>query len=356
MSDEQQWIPVPAPEPYRPESAPRRGLAVASFALGLSALLTTVVATFYFSLFVILGAVLGLAALTLGVIALVTRNRVRWASITGLVAGGLSILLAITAGGFVLAALMNPSGQASGSGSGEAQPDTPQWAPGDPSEQLLEWPANMETGGFVFGPGAALRPSEPLAAGDTPVTLPVERLGGDSPAPNDVTLYVDYRCPHCAVFEQVNGELLQSALDDGQITLEVRPLSFVDRERSAAAAAAVACVADAQPEAAWTAHETLLSPATQTPSWGGSSDELISALDAAVGGLDASARDCIETSRFVPFASALNEWLLSAPVPNAANPSLTVTSTPTILVNGVQYEGSPEDPAAFAAFFESQLR
>lgn len=356
MSEQQQWIQVPPPNPYSAAKAPGRGLAIAAMAVGLVAILTTAVAAFYFSVFVLLGALIGLVAIVLGIIALVIRQRPKGASITGLVAGALALILAIATGSVALAAMIMPDGPSAGSGDASAEPQPSD--PGDDSESLLVWPANMATGGLAFGPGAELLASPALETGATPAPLPVARNGEEAAAPNDVHLYVDYRCPHCAEFEQTNGGLLEEALQAGTITVEVTPLAFVDRNRSALASAAMACIADAQPEVAWAAHETLLGPAAQADA-DGSAAGLATLLDGAlsdVGGLSGEAGECIQSEHFVPFAQALSDWGLANPVPNASDPSLTVSATPTILVNGVPYQGSLVDPAEFRAFLDEQTR
>lgn len=352
MSDQQQWTPVPPPNPYATQAPRKQGLALTAMVLGLVAILTTAVSALYFNAFVAAGVILGILAIVFGIIALATRQGLTGGSVTGLVTGALSLVLAIAMVAFSLVALVAPDGPSSQSGEGMPEP----WDPDAPSEQLLEWPANMGTGGLVFGPGAELARSSSLESGDTPETLEVARNGGDAAAPNDVLIYVDYRCPHCASFEQLNGELLGEALETGEIVLEVKPLAFVDPQRSAQASAAMACIANDQPEVAWLAHEALLGPIAHSGQGDGSLDALAGLLDDAVGGLNPATSDCILTERFVPFAEALSEWALANPAPNAVDAPLTVTGTPTVLVNGVAYPGSPEDAAAFRAFFEEQIR
>ena len=173
----------------------------------------------------------------------------------------------------------------------------------------------------------------------------------------DIRLYVDYRCPYCGLFEQQNGDMLTELVSDGAVTVELVPLTFLDRSSegsyySSRAAAAMACVADGQPDAAWAAHTTLLSPEVQPAATGAglSNEEIIAQLDRGVGGLSNGVAECITSERFVPFAQALNNWVFSVPVPNAVDPQLGVSSTPFIVANGIPYTGDPSDNTAFRTF------
>lgn len=369
MSDEQQpetpqntpqapqWIAVPpAVPPTAQGPSGRRGLAIAAMAIGLMAILTAVVSAFYFSIFIVLGAVLGLVAVGLGIAALVKRQVPRPASVTGLVAGGLAVVVAVAIGGIALGSFTAAQIPSSGSGSSEAGEEAPDegdggddWSPEEEQESLIEWPANMATGGFLFAAGdGGPEPerSAPLAAGTAPEPAAVDRGNG----PADILLYVDYRCPHCVDFEAVNADALEDLVSSGAATLEIRPMSFVS-PFSQHLSGAMSCVVDAQPESAWAAHLALLDRETQHIA---GAAELIAVLDDATGGLGDAARSCIESERFLVFAQALSDWYVASPVPNAVDPALRVQGTPLAVVNGVPYTGPPSDQAAFAAFLAAQ--
>ena len=49
---------------------------------------------------------------------------------------------------------------------------------------------------------------------------------GDGPV--DVTLWEDFQCPNCKDFEAENGAMLDHLVTDGDITLTIHPLSFLD--------------------------------------------------------------------------------------------------------------------------------
>lgn len=362
--DNREWTPVPPPNPYASgqggaQPGGGKAFAIVAMAFGLAALLTVGVAVSYFDpFFAILGAVVGALALVLGIIALVKRGRPKAAGIVGVVAGSLAILVPVALALATTVLLVSEKT--------ELQPveETEEWTPDEEQESLIEWPANMATGGVVFergeGSAPAVRASEPLPAGRAPEASAVDR--DDDVA--DILLYVDYRCPHCFDFEAANGALLEDLVSSGRATLEIVPLSFVDRSYSAPMAGAMICVADGQPEAAWAAHAALFGAEVQVPE--PTAEVLVSVLDSAVldsaatdaaaGGLDPSVRDCIETGRFTPFAQALSTWAFSNPVPNALDTALRVEGTPFAIVNGVPYPGAAEDGEAFARFVDEQTR
>ncbi|MFV0433453.1 MAG: DsbA family protein [Leucobacter sp.] len=358
---EQPQQPGPPPNPHAQQPASRRGgsgrvLAVAAMIAGLLALLTAGVSAFYFSVFLVLGGLLGLVAIVLAIIAIVLRQqRAPW--IIGLAAGALAIVIAVAAGGLALGALLTPDGAATAS----ASSDSPGATGGDNTDgSPTAWPQNMATGGIVFTSGdkdgkdgiEVLR-SEALPAGSA---LPADPGTGDR-----IVIYLDYRCPYCSAFEQQNKELLRSVVESGAADVEIRPLTFLDRVDagggySSRTAGAMACLAEAQPEAAWDANQALLDPEFQPAEGVSGPDDgaIIERLDDVSGGLNAEARSCIEKQHFVPFAQFRDAWTTTHTIPDAKGEGVSVTGTPSVMVNGVPYPGSPEDGDAFAAFVKQQ--
>lgn len=353
-----QWIPVPPPNPYAQAGSgrPGKGLGITSMAVGLVALLTAIIAAAYFAPAAFIGGFFGLIAVVLGIIALVKKQRPKGTWITGLVAGGIAMLLGLVIGalGVGTMALQALGASPGGTLRDSLEPGT-ESKPGEaePRPSLIEWPANMATGGIVFGEWLEPMRSAPLEPGEAPEISEVDRGSGVL----DIRVYVDYRCPYCGIFEQTNGPMLSELVHGGAATLELVPLTFLDKASqgsyySSRASAAVACVVDGQPESAWAAHSTLLAPEVQ-PREGGTgqtNEELFAILDRSTGGLSASVEDCITTERFVPFAQALTSWVFSNPVPNAEDPELQVNATPFVVVNGIPYEGNPGDSEAFTVF------
>lgn len=365
---------APPPHPYAtPQPAPGgstgrggRAFTIAAMAVGLAALLTTVVAAFYSGVFVIVGVVLGIAAIALGIIALVLRQRPLAPGIVGLASGALTLVVALVVGAFALGSAFMPAaqmaadggaGQHGGDGSGGSEV-----APVDPMAPV-QWPANFATGGIAFiGSGDDITTIRSDAPADSALPEPTELAGlGDGTATNRIQVYVDYRCPYCALFEEANIDTLEEVVESGSTVLELHPLTFLDRVSegsyySSRISGAMSCVADAQPDAAWDAHTALMDtdfqPAEGIP--GHDNAAIIAELNDAVDGLNDEVRSCIETERFVPFAQALNDWVFANPVPHAADGELMVSGTPLAVVNGVPYTGDPANGPAFRAFLEEQ--
>lgn len=348
---------TPPPHPYT--AAQRRsgsGLAITSMAVGLLALLTTVVGALYTVVMVVAGVVLAVIAIGIGIAALISKQRPLALSIVGLASAGLALVAAIIAGALMLGGtLLGAVGGGAGDGaSGGAQA---------PAGIDADWPANMTTGGVAFlggGAGEEIALSDPPEKGAAPLDLEVVLSGSESPA-NRIQLYVDYMCPACGAFEATNLDTLESALADGDTTIELHPLTFLDPASngtyySSRAAGTLACVANTEPELAWKTHTALLDPKNQPEegTTGLDNKELIATLEDATGSLNEGTQRCIADEAFVPFAQGLSTWLLQNPVPQANDSNLMVSGTPTVVVNGDPYTGSITDAAEFKAFLKSQ--
>jgi protein-disulfide isomerase len=254
-------------------------------------------------------------------------------------------------------------GGAAGTGGPIAGPVEEQTDDGDAengSGSSVEWPENLATGGIVFveqGGEVGVLPSDAPVGDAVPAPVDAAGLG----AQHHIRVYLDYRCPFCAFFEEASADTLEQAVLNGDTAVEIHPLTFLDRASadgyySSRTAGAIECLADAQPEAAWAGHQALLDQSFQPGEGtaGHDNSAILSELDRATGGLNDAARSCIEQERFVPFAQALNDWVFSTPVPGAQDPALEVTGTPLVVVDGVPYPGDPRDGAAFRAFLEQQ--
>lgn len=166
----------------------------------------------------------------------------------------------------------------------------------------------------------------------TPVEAPAagqinEETGAISfgDGPDTVATYVDFMCPYCGQFEETEGETIAGLIEDGSITLEVHPVSILDRasqgtEYSSRSASAMYAVAEADPDNAYAFFVALYDkqPAEGTP--GLTDEELVQlAKDAGVD-VTADLEKSILDHEYIDFAKQQT-------LPEGAN------GTPTLMVN-----------------------
>ncbi|HEX5017160.1 MAG TPA: thioredoxin domain-containing protein [Actinomycetes bacterium] len=150
---------------------------------------------------------------------------------------------------------------------------------------------------------------------------------GDGPV--DVTLWEDFQCPNCKDFEAENGAMLDRLVTDGDITLTIHPLSFLDsslgNDSSVQAANAFGCAADAGEEPALAFHQTVYANQPPenpgTPAW--STDDLVG-WGQDVGISDDSWESCVNDVTY-------EGWVTQV---QASMTNEGITGTPTAFVNG----------------------
>jgi protein-disulfide isomerase len=150
--------------------------------------------------------------------------------------------------------------------------------------------------------------------------------------------YIDFMCPVCNQFEQTYGEAIQGLVEDGTITLNIHPISILDRtsqgtEYSTRAANALYCVAESAPDAVtpFVASMYENQPAEGTA---GLTDEQIIEIAVDAGAEDAAA--CITDRTYDRFVAAM-----TGDMPADENGG---RGTPTLTVNGERIEltGDPQ--------------
>ncbi|GAB2882116.1 DsbA family protein [Nocardioides pacificus] len=156
---------------------------------------------------------------------------------------------------------------------------------------------------------------------------------GDESAPKTVTIYEDFLCPNCAMFEEAVSADLRDAVDAGRIQLEFRPVTFLDQassnEYSSRALNAAMVVLDtAGKDVFWEFHDTLME---QQPAEGGPGQEDDELIEMAVeaGADEDEIRPGIEDKVF-------EQWGVDATDEMSKN---GVNGTPTTLVDGEVIEG-----------------
>jgi protein-disulfide isomerase len=222
-----------------------------------------------------------------------------------------------------------------------------------PAPQSEAGPANMISDGIVLvGEDGEMVPVETdaIPAGGEPT--PTE--------PSDDTInivqYVDFSCPACQAFELTNSPYIEELVSSGEATLEVHPIAILTRGQfttnySERANNVGACVANYAPESFYPVMQAMYVNQPQEGTAGLNDRELVEIVKGA--GLDDEDVDaCIDGLTFEPWLLSATDRALSGPLPNTEHPR--VGGTPTVLVNGVLFEGNIGDAAAFQAFVEEQ--
>ncbi|MFL6287794.1 MAG: DsbA family protein [Actinomycetes bacterium] len=154
---------------------------------------------------------------------------------------------------------------------------------------------------------------------------------GDGPV--DVTVWEDFQCPFCKSFEQTNGDMLRQRVDNGDITLTIHPLSFLDaklgNDSSSQAANAFGCVADAGEKQALDYHLTLYAnqPTENpgTPAW--TTEQLIGwGNDVGVEG--STFEDCVNNLTYQGWVTQVQSTMGDE----------GITATPTVFVDGQEFD------------------
>jgi protein-disulfide isomerase len=157
---------------------------------------------------------------------------------------------------------------------------------------------------------------------------------GPDDAPVTVTVYEDFMCPYCGLFEQVSSERLKEYADSGDVQVRYHVVSFLDdassTDYSTRAANAMAVVLDtAGPEVAVDFHDALFANQPEEGSSGLSDEELVD-LAVEAGAEEEQITDPIEDLAFEQWVvNATGEWS-----------DRGFTGTPTVTVNDEQIEFS----------------
>ena len=146
--------------------------------------------------------------------------------------------------------------------------------------------------------------------------------------PVKVVVYIDFICPVCKRFETTYNEQLTSLRNEGKISLEYRPLGFLDLQSttnySSRAANAAACVVNESPEKYSDFVNALFEKQPAEGSAGLSDDDLKKmATDVGAKSIDT----CVEEKKYRPYVKVATQ--------DAA--AIGVTGTPTAFVDGKQW-------------------
>ena len=185
---------------------------------------------------------------------------------------------------------------------------------------------------------AAKGTGKPTAAASGPLVVPgnLSSTGampvGAAGAPVTLEVYLDYMCPACGRFEKANNAEIDRLTKAGTVRLELRPISFLDKQSqgtrySTRAANAVATVVDKAPGSVWAFTTALYAHQPEEGSTG-LTDGQIADLARDIG----VSEDVVGTFG----AGTFEPWV--AKTTNDAF-AAGVTGTPTIKINGRVFSG-----------------
>lgn len=214
-------------------------------------------------------------------------------------------------------------------------------------------PANTSGYGYAYTPDGGL-----VEAASTPATAAPANVA-PADGKTDISVYLDYACPHCANFEATNGAYLDSLLKTGDYNVYYYPVAFLTKY-SLNGANAAACIADVAPKAAWNfpaaMFEKYLSSGLPENQYSPKKSEIADiALEVAGDLNDTDAkrlRDCITNGTYDSWVEAGTDAAFKGPLPNTEMVQ-KVEGTPTIIINGEQYTGSLTDQGQFQAFVKA---
>ena len=173
------------------------------------------------------------------------------------------------------------------------------------------------------------------ATDDHGVEFTAEDAGGEPASdPVKVIIYEDLQCPVCRAFEQASGAFLDEAVKNGDISIEYRLLTFLDRASpnqysSRAGSAALCAFESGGGEAYKKATNLLWANQPQENSAGPEDAALVDTLDqAGVSGDTVEA--CVLKGKFIPGLEEATE----------ASSDDRVTGTPWVVVDGKKVEGA----------------
>ena len=213
-------------------------------------------------------------------------------------------------------------------------------------------PLNMRSDGIVIGEG--LRAVETGAV--PPGREPIPTVHDGDAEVIIIDLYVDYFNPLSAAFQEANGKQIAIWVESGAATIEVHPLAILDRvsegtRYSSRSANAAACVANFAPNQYFAFHGLLLENLPEENSGGLTDDELVALTVESKVDNATKIRGCVQDDTFIAWVADARDRALRNSIQNTDLPP--ISSTPTIIVNGLPYDGAMNDPAAFSAFVVS---
>lgn len=210
-------------------------------------------------------------------------------------------------------------------------------------------PNNMGTDGFIMTSDTAYITDTgyDLETGTPSDTAAVLEAAGIADRVH-IQIFSDYACPHCADFEELNGDYLNQLLADETVTVQYNPINALGAGLSVAGGNAAACVADLAPEQFTTVNRNLFTLTGSSTTSENDVQEILKALP-----VDDTVKDelvkCARSDVFVDWLELATTHAVSL---TDGSGNQLVTGTPTILVDGYKYSLYP---TLFSEFMEHVL-
>jgi protein-disulfide isomerase len=207
-------------------------------------------------------------------------------------------------------------------------------------------------GGVTLLANTEVKKTEPATVDVTTLTKPetvpspVVAPGAEAEAgqPVKVIAYIDFICPVCKRFEDTYNDALTSLRNEGKITMEYRPLGFLDRQSStnysSRSANAAACVAEKAPEK-YAEYVDVLFANQPAEGGAGLSDDKLKSLASDIG---ADINSCVDDKTFRPYVKYSTEL--------AANTG--ISGTPTVFIDGKQWDSASDLNAEIQAAIDAK--
>lgn len=201
-------------------------------------------------------------------------------------------------------------------------------------------PLNMQSDGIKIASGDVAVKTPAIKSDQSPIATPSNPDGVV-----DITMWVDYLCPICGQFEEANSAAIADLLSRGAATIEVHPIAILTNrsqgtQYSLRAANAAACVANDYPNSFLKFHNSLFTNQPEEGTPGLTDEQLVELATAA--GAGPEVESCINDENFKAWVKASTERSIAGDIAvNNLDKKFTgVSGTPTILINGKQYNPS----------------
>jgi protein-disulfide isomerase len=211
-------------------------------------------------------------------------------------------------------------------------------------------PLNMQSDGITIGKGFKAVQTPAIPANGSPVATKRDKKSSVV----TIRIYLDYFCPICNEFETANKTQISSWLKSGAATIEIHPISFLDRSSlgtryASRAANAGACVANYSPNDYWAFTQEMYVKQPAEDTVGLSNAQINSVIKTAGVHNLSKIASCVNTEKFKDWVADATSRAQHGPLPDSN--VKTVTGTPTVIVDGLQYNASDWTSASeFAAF------